>query len=40
MAQLERFFTRWAIQGTIDVTAARAAEVLTDIWFPALRTPG
>lgn len=39
IAQLERFFTRWAMQGTIDVTAERAAEVLTDIWFPALQAP-
>jgi AcrR family transcriptional regulator len=39
VAQLERFFTRWAMQGTIDVTAAQAAEVLTDIWFPALQAP-
>ncbi|MBF6327103.1 TetR/AcrR family transcriptional regulator [Nocardia transvalensis] len=39
VAQLERFFTRWAMQGTIDVTADQAAEVLTDIWFPALQTP-
>ncbi|MFF0491829.1 TetR/AcrR family transcriptional regulator [Nocardia sp. NPDC004068] len=39
VAQLERFFTRWAMQGTIDVSAERAAEVLTDIWFPALRAP-
>ncbi|WP_330249858.1 TetR/AcrR family transcriptional regulator [Nocardia sp. NBC_00565] len=39
VAQLERFFTRWAMQGTIDVTADRAAEVLTDIWFPALQAP-
>ncbi|MEV4125756.1 TetR/AcrR family transcriptional regulator [Nocardia sp. NPDC049707] len=38
IAQLERFFTRWA-QGTIEVSAAKAAEVLADIWFPALRTP-
>ncbi|MGW0045261.1 TetR/AcrR family transcriptional regulator [Rhodococcus sp. NPDC003348] len=37
--QLERFFTRWAMQGTIDVSAERAAEVLTDIWFPALSAP-
>ncbi|MDI9916582.1 TetR/AcrR family transcriptional regulator [Rhodococcus sp. IEGM 1379] len=36
VTQLERFFTRWAVQGTIDVTRAQAAEVLTDIWFPAL----
>ncbi|MFD6161245.1 TetR/AcrR family transcriptional regulator [Nocardia sp. NPDC060256] len=39
VAQLERFFTRWAVQGTINVSAERAAEVLTDIWFPALRAP-
>jgi AcrR family transcriptional regulator len=39
VAQLERFFTRWALQGTLDVTAAEAATVLTDIWFPALQTP-
>lgn len=39
VAQLERFFTRWAMQGTIDVSAAQAAEVLTDIWFPALQAP-
>ncbi|WP_433200785.1 TetR/AcrR family transcriptional regulator [Nocardia sp. CA-107356] len=39
VAQLERFFTRWAMQGIIDVTADQAAEVLTDIWFPALQAP-
>lgn len=39
VAQLERFFTRWAMQGTIDVSAEQAAAVLTDIWFPALQTP-
>ncbi|MCM6775662.1 TetR/AcrR family transcriptional regulator [Nocardia sp. CDC159] len=39
VAQLERFFTRWAMQGTIEVSAEQAAEVLTDIWFPALRAP-
>lgn len=39
VAQLERFFTRWAMQGTIDVTADAAVEVLADIWYPALR-PG
>ncbi|MFG1791361.1 TetR/AcrR family transcriptional regulator [Nocardia sp. NPDC049149] len=39
VAQLERFFTRWAVQGTIHVSAERAAEVLTDIWFPALQAP-
>lgn len=40
VTQLERFFTRWALQGTIDVTREQAAEVLTDIWFPALSAPG
>lgn len=39
LTQLERFFTRWAMQATIDVSADLAAEVLTDIWFPALSAP-
>ena len=39
LTQIERFFTRWAMQGTIDASAERAAEVLTDIWFPALTAP-
>ncbi|WP_280414670.1 TetR/AcrR family transcriptional regulator [Nocardia carnea] len=39
VAQLERFFTRWAMQGTIEVSAEQAAEVLTGIWFPALQAP-
>lgn len=39
VTQLERFFTRWAMLGTIDVSAERATEVLTDIWFPALSAP-
>ncbi|MFQ6396472.1 TetR/AcrR family transcriptional regulator [Nocardia sp. KC 131] len=39
VAQLERFFTRWAMQGVIDVTADQAADVLADIWFPALQAP-
>ena len=39
LSQLERFFIRWAIQGTIEVSAERAADVLTDIWFPALTGP-
>ena len=39
LTQLERFFTRWAIQGTIDVGVEQAAEVLADIWFPALSAP-
>lgn len=38
VSQLERFFTRWAVQGTIELSAD-AAEVLSDIWFPALRAP-
>lgn len=40
LSQLERFFIRWAVQGTIDVSAERAADVLTDIWFPALTKLG
>lgn len=39
VTQLERFFTRWAMLGTIDVAGDRAADVLTDIWFPALTAP-
>ncbi|WP_405177871.1 TetR/AcrR family transcriptional regulator [Nocardia sp. NBC_01377] len=39
VAQLERFFTRWAMQRAIDVSAERAAEVLAEIWYPALRAP-
>ncbi|MFD4407422.1 TetR/AcrR family transcriptional regulator [Nocardia sp. NPDC058499] len=39
VAQLERFFTRWAMQGTIEVSAEQAAEVLTGIWYPALQAP-
>ncbi|KAA9156667.1 TetR/AcrR family transcriptional regulator [Amycolatopsis acidicola] len=39
VSQLERFFTRWAVQGTIDSSADEAAEVLSDIWFPALLPP-
>ena len=36
VSQLERFFTRWAVQETIELDADDAAEVLSDIWFPAL----
>ena len=36
VSQLERFFARWAVQRTIDFSATRAAEVLSDIWWPAL----
>jgi AcrR family transcriptional regulator len=36
VSQLERFFVRWAVQGTIDSSADKAAEVLSDIWFTAL----
>ncbi|AQA21547.1 bacterial regulatory, tetR family protein [Rhodococcus sp. MTM3W5.2] len=39
VTQLERFFTRWAMLGTIDVSVEEAADVLTDIWFPALTAP-
>lgn len=39
VSQLERFFTRWAVQGTIDASADAAAEVLGDIWFAALLPP-
>ncbi|MDO3645568.1 TetR/AcrR family transcriptional regulator [Nocardia mangyaensis] len=39
VAQLERFFTRWAMHGTIEVTAEQAAAVLTDVWYPALQAP-
>lgn len=39
VTQLERFFTRWQMYDTIDVTAARATQVLTGIWFPALTAP-
>lgn len=36
-SQLERFFTRWAVQGTIEFSREAAAETPGDIWFPALR---
>lgn len=39
VTQLERFFTRWRMLETIDVTTERAAAVLTGIWFPALTAP-
>jgi AcrR family transcriptional regulator len=39
VSQLERFFVRWAVQGTIDSSADEAAEVLSDIWFTALVPP-
>jgi len=39
VSQLERFFTRWAVQGTIESTAEEAAAVLADIWYPALLPP-
>lgn len=37
VSQLERFFTRWIVQGAIETTPDEAARVLTDIWYPALR---
>ncbi|WP_024794458.1 TetR/AcrR family transcriptional regulator [Tomitella biformata] len=39
VSQLERFFTRWAVQGTIEFSGDAAADVLGDIWFPALQPP-
>lgn len=39
VTQLERFFTRWAVQGTLDAADADPAETLTDIWYPALLPP-
>ena len=43
VTQLERYFTRAEIQGTIaypsDAPEQSVAEVLTDIWFPALQPP-
>lgn len=39
VSQLERFFTRWAVQETIEPGTDDAAEVLSDIWFPALLPP-
>ncbi len=39
VTQLERYFTRSTVQGTIEFAPERAAEVLTDIWFPALLPP-
>lgn len=38
VSQLERFFTRWAVQGTI-ASGLDVAEVLSDIWLPALSPP-
>ncbi|MCJ0902291.1 TetR family transcriptional regulator [Rhodococcus sp. SRB_17] len=39
LTQIERFFIRWAEQGAITAGADAAADVLTDIWFPALTPP-
>ena len=39
VTQLERFFTRWAVQGTLDITDTDPAATLTDIWYPALLPP-
>lgn len=38
VSQLERFFTRWGVHGTIEYSGD-VAEVLSAIWFPALRPP-
>lgn len=40
VTQLERFFTRWAVQGTLDTADTDPAVTLTDIWYPALLPPG
>jgi AcrR family transcriptional regulator len=39
LVQLERFFTRSAIQETFDADLGQAADILTSIWFPALQPP-
>ncbi|SFS72750.1 TetR/AcrR family transcriptional regulator [Saccharopolyspora flava] len=39
VTQLERFFTRWAVQGTLDTGETDPAVTLTDIWYPALLPP-
>ncbi|EGD53925.1 TetR/AcrR family transcriptional regulator [Gordonia neofelifaecis] len=39
VTQLERYFMRSTVQGTIEFAPDRAADVLTDIWFPALQPP-
>lgn len=43
VTQLERYFTRAEVQGTIDYSGDTSehsvAEVLADIWFPALQPP-
>ncbi|MGW4366263.1 TetR/AcrR family transcriptional regulator [Nocardia takedensis] len=40
VAQLERFFTARSDGSGSELSAARTAQVLTDIWYPALRAPG
>jgi len=37
LVQLERFFTRSAVQESFDADLGQAADVLTSIWFTALR---
>ncbi|WP_054814936.1 TetR/AcrR family transcriptional regulator [Nocardia arizonensis] len=39
VAQVERFFTRWAEPEAVEFTAEGAAAVITDIWYPALCVP-
>ncbi|WP_020499890.1 TetR/AcrR family transcriptional regulator [Sciscionella marina] len=39
VSQLERFFVRWRLQGTIS-SQLDPARTLGDIWFPALSPPG
>lgn len=40
VTQLERYFTRSAVQGTIEFSEDDAVLVLADIWFAALQSPG
>lgn len=40
VTQLERYFTRSAVQRTIEFSGDAAAEILADIWYPALQAPG
>lgn len=39
VTQLERYFLRAYVQRTIEFDVVAAADVLTDIWFPALTGP-
>ncbi|WOC11933.1 hypothetical protein [Gordonia sp. MP11Mi] len=39
VTQMERYFTRAHVQGTIEFDLESAAEILADIWSPALTAP-